>query len=453
MKKLIAIMLCLAMVMSLAAACAKEETPAAPAETKAPAAQAPAEAPAEAPAAEEKVKISVLRPGDEEKVKSFLEPAIEAFEAANPNIEVEPVYQSWAGWISLYPTQFEADTQPDVIFWWDNKMFDSSAHESIVNLEPYFSDGFTAQISEGVWGLVDSGMEGVSYVPSSVDSFALFYNKEVFEAAGLDPNVTPTTWEELYETCKTITEKTGKPALGVPAITGSEVLEEFIALFVTQSTNTNMLDENSMPLFNTPEGLEALEFIESLVPYFQPSATEYGRGELRTACRDGNIAMFIDGPWAVTTFTADQGVNLDASEKLGIAPVPQKDPANPVNWAGTNGWIATREETAEASAKLIEFLMSPEVLEDHHIAYGSAPLYDAEFENTDAFGYEYWKVFYDSTSNDTLYGMIGRNSATPAAYYTALEEVWQQLVLGTMDAETALAAAAAAAENVTARNQ
>ena len=452
MKKLIAIMLCLAMVLSLATACANEDTPA----TDAPATEAPAtDAPATeaADASDEKVKISVLRPGDEEKVRAFLEPAIAEFEAANPNIDVEPVYQSWAGWISLYPTQFEADTQPDVIFWWDNKMFDASAHDSIVNLEPYLSEGFTEQIPESVWELVDCGMEGVTYVPSSVDSFALFYNKEVFEAAGLDPNSPPTTWEELYDTCKTITEKTGKPALGVPAITGAEVLEEFVALFVTQSTNSNMLDENSMPLFNTPEGLEALEFIESLVPYFQPSATEYGRGELRTACRDGNIAMFIDGPWAVTTFTADQGVNLDASEKLGIAPVPQKDPANPINWSGTNGWIATREETAEASAKLIEFLMSPEVLEDHHIAYGSAPLYDVEFENTEAFGYDYWKVFYDSAANDTLYGMIGRNSATPAAYYTALEEVWQQLILGTMDAETALAEAAAAAESVTARNQ
>ncbi len=48
--------------------------------------------------------------------------------------------------------------------------------------------------------------------------------------------------------------------------------------------------------------------------------------------------------------------------------------------------------------------------------------------------------------------MIGRNSATPAAYYTALEEVWQQLVLGQINAEDALAAPAEAAQGVTARN-
>ena len=66
--------------------------------------------------------------------------------------------------------------------------------------------------------------------------------------------------------------------------------------------------------------------------------------------------------------------------------------------------------------------------------------------------YDYWKVFYNETTEYTMYGMIGKNSATPAAYYTALEEVWQQFVLGQINADDAMAAAVAAVENVTARN-
>ena len=62
-----------------------------------------------------KTKITILRPGDEEKVASFMEPAVEAFEKDNPDIEVEIMYESWAGWIQTYPTYFEADTQPDEI--------------------------------------------------------------------------------------------------------------------------------------------------------------------------------------------------------------------------------------------------------------------------------------------------------------------------------------------------
>ena len=144
-------------------------------------------------------------------------------------------------------------------------------------------------------------------------------------------------------------------------------------------------------------------------------------------------------------------IHLDES-KIGIAKIPLAPNGKEIAWAGTNGWIATRDETAEASAKLIEYLMSPEVIIEHHLAYGSAPLYESEFDNP-SFQYDFWKVFYDEAQDYKLYGMIGKDSATPAAYYTALEEVWQQLILGQLGAEDALKAAAEAAEGVTSRNQ
>ena len=399
-----------------------------------------------------KTKITVLRPGDQEKVEAFMEPAIEQFEKDNPDIEVDIAYESWAGWIQKYPTSFEAGTQPDVIFWWDNKLNDSSAKDHLVKLDDYLNEDFLSQIPDSVWNLVNtSSMDGTYYIPSSVDTFALYYNKEVFEAAGLDPEAPPTTWDELLEAAKTIKEKTGKPGIGIPAITGSEVLEEYIGLFLNQSMDAAVLDDDSMPQFDNKEGLEALKFVEQLIPYLQDSPTEYGRGELRPLLRDGGVGMLIDGPWGVAAYQAAFGENLDES-KIGIATVPLAPNGKKIAWAGTNGWIATRDETAEASAKLIEYLMDQEVIIDHHVAYGSAPLYESEFDN-EAFQYDYWRVFYDEAQDYTLYGMIGKDSATPAAYYTALEEVWQQFILGQIGPEDALKAASEAAKGVTSRNQ
>ena len=401
--------------------------------------------------AEEKTKITVLRPGDQEKVAAFLEPAIEQFEAENPDIDVEIMYESWAGWIQKYPTSFEAGTQPDVIFWWDNKLNDSSAHDSLVDMTDLIDDETINRIPESVWNLVSEGnKDGLYYIPSSVDSFVLYCNKDVFEQAGLDPENPPKTWEELLSAAQTITEKTGIAAIGVPAITGSETLEEFVGMFINQATDAAILDSDSMPLFENEKGLEALEYLKQLLPYIQTSPTEYGRGELRPLLRDGQVAMLIDGPWGVANYIAAYGENLDESP-IGIAPVPQKEEGQKITWAGTNGWIATREETAEASAKLIEFLMSPDILKSHHLAYGSSPLYEEEFDDP-AFQYDYWKVFYNEIQEYTLYGMIGANSATPAAYYTALEEVWQYFILGQIEPEDALKAAADAARSVTGRN-
>lgn len=448
MKKLLSVFLCFALVSTMLFACA---SPAATDATTDTQATTEATEATQSESSDGVTTITMLRPGDEEKVASFLEPAIAEFEAQNPDINVEIMYESWAGWIQTYPTYFEADTQPDVIFWWDNKLYDSSASSHLVNLSDYLSDDFFAQIPDGVWNLVDTGdMDGIYYVPSSVDTFVMYYNKDVFTAAGLDPNSPPTTWDELLTDVQTIYEQTGLPGIGIPAITGSEVLEEFVGLFLNQATEGAVLDSSSMPLFNTDKGLEALTFVQNLSAYAQTSPTEYGRGELRALLRDGQVGIIFDGPWAVPTFKAAYGDDLDNSP-IGITYVPLAANGEKIDWAGTNGWIATRESTAAASAKLIEFLMSPDVLLSHHVTYGSAPLYESEFEN-EAFQYDYWKVYYDEAQNWTLYGMIGKNSATPAAYYTALEEVWQQLVLGQIGAADALSAAAAAAEGVTARN-
>lgn len=453
MKKLISLFVVLAMICCMFAACGgdSKETEATTEATQA-ATEGTTEAVTEGSSGQ--TTITVLRPGDQDKVASFLEPAIEAFEAENPDINVEIMYESWAGWIQTYATYFEADTQPDVIFWWDNKLHDSSAEASLVDLSPYLSDELVDKIPESVWNMVDPGDlgDGIYYVPSSVDSFVLYYNYEVFEAAGLDPDSPPTTWDELLAYSKQISETTGIPGIGVPGITGSEVLEEFVGMFINQATKGEVLTVDSYANFESDAGLEALTYLEELFQYAQESPTEYGRGELRSLVRDGQVGMILDGPWAVSTFKAAWGDNFTEEGNVGVAAVPQYAEGETVTWSGTNGWIATRDETAEASAKLIEYLMSDDVLEAHHLAYGSAPLYEAEFEN-EAFSYEYWHIMYEEITEYTMFGMIGRNSATPSAYYTALEEVWQQLLLGQIGAEDAMAAAVEAAAAVTARNQ
>jgi ABC-type glycerol-3-phosphate transport system substrate-binding protein len=398
-----------------------------------------------------KTSISILRPGDQEKVAEFMEPAIAAFEEQNPEIDVEIVYESWGGWIQKYPTLFQAETQPDVIFWWDNKQNDSSAKPTLVNLKPYLDQELMDTLPADVWDLATIEDGKVYYVPSSVDIFMLMYNKDVFRKAGLDPNKPPKTWDELLDACEAITNKTSTPALGVPAKTGMETLQEFIAHFITQATGKSMLGMNNEVQFDNSAALDALEFVEKLWPHVQPSATDYTRGDLRPLVRDGEIGMILESAWAIPLFQAKYGENLDNSP-VGVVTVPLPESGNKVSWAGTNGWIATREETAEASAKLINFIMKDENLFAHHKAYGSFPITEYEL-NQPFYQYDFWKNANEAIQNYKLIGMIGKNSSTPAAYYSNLEEVWQQFLIGRIDAEQALEMAVEAVERVNARQK
>jgi len=399
--------------------------------------------------AQGKTKITVLRPGDEEKVRSFLEPAVAKFMQLNPDIEVETVYESWGGWIQKYPTLFVANTQPDVIFWWDNKQKDSTAQNRLIPLDKYVDQAVFKSIPGSVWDLVSVSADAHYYIPSSVDSFALYYNKDVFKQAGLDPEKPPKTWDELLACAKAIKEKTGLPGIGVPAKTGMNTLQEFVAQFVDQMTGTDFLDARNKPIFNNAKGLVAMEFLQKLWPYTQPSPTDYGRGELRPLLRDGKLGMIIDGPWAVPMLIDKFGENLDKSP-IGIAPPPLGPNGEKTDWAGTNGWVATRQSTAVASGKLISFLMQPEQLYNHHVAYGSVPLVQAELPMK-AFQYNYWKTFYTLNTQYKLIGMIGKYHPTPGAFYDQLEAIWQAFIFKQMDAKTALSQAEQKVNDINAR--
>ena len=400
----------------------------------------------------EKTKISILRPGDQEKVALFMEPAITQFMEENPDIEVEIVYESWGGWIQKYPTLFESNTQPDVIFWWDNKQNDSSVKGKLVRLNDYIDQDLVNKIPESVWNMVSLNENDMYYVPSTTDIFVLYYNKDVFTAAGLDPEAPPTTWDELLAACKAIDENTDVPAMGVPARTGLEVFHEFVAAFVVAKTGQDMVDSNNDPTFDTPEGLEAMEFLSELFKYAEPSPTENGRGELRPMLRDGQLGMIVDSAWAVPTFQEAYGENLDTSP-IGIAMMPTASSGSPkATWMGTNGWVASRSETAEASAKLINFMMRDEILYQHHVAYGSIPMFEYELEQP-FYQYNFWKTMYDAAHTYNVTGMIGKYSSTPAAYYAELEEVWQLLLDGQIDPQQAIDAAVEKVNSIKARQQ
>ena len=396
--------------------------------------------------------ISILRPGDQEKVALFMEPAIEQFMIENPDIVVEIVYESWGGWIQKYPTLFESDTQPDVVFWWDNKQNDISVAGRLVRLNDYLDPELIAKIPQAAWDVVSLNSEDIYYVPSTTDVFVLMYNKDVFEAAGLDPEAPPTTWDELLAACMAIAENTDVPAIGVPAKTGLEVLQEFVTNFVVAKTGQDMINSDNQVTFNTPEGLEAMQFLSELFQYAEPSATEFGRGELRPMLRDGQIGMIVESAWAIPVFQAAFGENLDTSP-IGFAQLPVAAPGNsPAVWMGTNGWVATRAETAEASARLINYMMSDEVIFQHHKTYGSIPMFEYELEQ-DFYNYDFWRLMHDEVNSYQLYGMLGKYSATPAAFYAELEEVWQLLLLGQIDAQTAINMAVEKVDQINARQQ
>lgn len=377
-------------------------------------------------------KISILRPGAPDKVKAFLEPAIDEFESKHPSIKIEPIYLGWTSWISKYPTVWANNEQPDVVLWWDFRQMLDIVRPKLVPLDDYVDPDILAKNP-----FVDKvQIAGTRYhLPCSVGPFVLWCRLDLFEQAGLKPKP-PETWEEMREYAKKITENTD--AYGYGAIASPpEMCQEEVFQYYTAATDKYWFDENLNPIFNNTGAVEALNFWKSLKPYSERGATEHTRFDVRPLLRDGKVAMTIsDGPWAVPMYQEAFQKNLNETP---IQPfLHPKGPVTRRGGVGLDGWVITREEKAEPAGELVSFLCSVNQQYRHDSIYGQAPVYEEELER-EAFQYDFWNVFLEAAKvgYPRLYHFVSK----PDAVYDILESHWQKVWLGLEEPSEALAAA------------
>lgn len=191
-------------------------------------------------------------------------------------------------------------------------------------------------------------------VPTSAYAMGLVYNRAVFEAAGLDPDAPPTTWDEVRAAAKTITEQTGQP--GFAQVTtdnqGGWVLGAQIA-----SRGGSLVDEaGTAPAFDSAAGADALQLLHdmrwvdgSLSPNGLMSSTE-----LAQAFAAGQVGMFILQSDAYQPLTELLGF---PAADFGFAAMPTAAAGDaPVTLSGGNIDIVSPNASAAEITAAVEWI-------------------------------------------------------------------------------------------------
>lgn len=207
-------------------------------------------------------------------------------------------------------------------------------------------------------------------LPLAYSTPVLFYNKNAFRKAKLDPEKAPTTWEEMQEAVI----KLGEAGFKCPYTTSWPAwvhIDNISAL-----SGAPIANSKGELVFNT---LTQVKHIAKLATWKKAGVFQvYGRrNEADAKFKDGTCAMLTTDSWAHTDFREAQGV------ELGVAPLPYHGDGYVKRQHtladGPSLWIGAGYKPADYKvvAKFVAFLLTPTVQVELASIYGHLPLTDA----------------------------------------------------------------------------
>ncbi|AXG77493.1 extracellular solute-binding protein [Streptomyces paludis] len=187
--------------------------------------------------------------------------------------------------------------------------------------------------------------------PQVIDSMGIFYNKKIFKEAGVE---VPGTVAELKSVSKKIKEKTGKTGL---YLRGDDA---YWFLSFLYGEGGNLVDAASKTVtVDDPAGAKAMAVVKDLVDSgaAKTDATD-GWENMQASFKDGDVAMIINGPWAVADTYG--GAQFKDKANLGIAPVPAGSVAQGAPQGGHNLAVYAGSKNLDASYAFTAYMTSAE---------------------------------------------------------------------------------------------
>lgn len=212
-----------------------------------------------------------------------IESMAEQFTEENPGIIVKPVYTGSYGDTTLKTQAAVAGgNPPDVAVLLAADLFSFMDMDSIMPLNDFIAkDGGNDFLDDFYPAFMEnSQLDGKTYsLPFQRSNVLLYYNKDAFKDAGLDPEKPPTTWDELAQMAKQLT-KDGRWGIEIPSSAPTSSTWMFSA-FAIQSGKNLMSQDGKEVYFDTPENVAALQYWVDLSKKTRPCRKMSSNGRRR----------------------------------------------------------------------------------------------------------------------------------------------------------------------------
>ncbi len=268
----------------------------------------------------------------------------------------------WDEYWTLLESGAQGGSLPDVFWMHSNESERYMSNDMLLDLTDKIADSSEidpANYPEDIWGLYTYDDKYYA-VPKDVDTIALWYNKTLFDEAGLEYPTADWTWDDVTEAAKKLTKDDGSQ-YGLAMGNGSN--QDGYYNMVYDNGGYIINDDKTQSGWDDPKTIEAMQTMEGWInDGVMPSLETMSENGNDVLFESGKVAMITQGSWMLAAYRDNEytAANCDCVELPKSATTGRRASIyNGLGWAAS----ATTEHPDEAW-QLIEYLGSKEAQEN-----------------------------------------------------------------------------------------
>jgi raffinose/stachyose/melibiose transport system substrate-binding protein len=381
------------------------------------------------------------------QIAQWWEEVAAEFEKKNPDVDIQMQFLENEAYKAKLTTILQSDDRPDIFYTWGGGVLHAQIDAGVVK------DITDAMRGEWEAELSPTSVRAMTYkdrvygVPMMVSQVGFWYNKELMQKAGVDPQAIK-TWDDLLAAVKKLKEA------GVTPLTAGGADKWPLHFYWTHlalrlggeeafkaATNGEGDGFASEPFVKAGELMQQLTALEP----FQDGYLSFTNQQSAGYFGDGKAAMALMGNWGyqqhITQSASGKGL---PDEQIGWFefPLVEGGKGKPTDTlGGVNGWVVTKDAPPEAVEFLRFFINAEHQREMGRRGYYIPVAKGAEAEMTNPFykrvaeniaASTYHQIFYDQMLGPSVGRVVNDVSAdlaagniTPEEAAQTVQEAWE----------------------------
>ena len=286
---------------------------------------------------------------------------IPKFKQEQPKITVNIKWENFTGVAERLNAMFAAGSAPEVFTGGAEWAGSLAVKKQSLDITSYVKSwGQSSDFTDAA--MAATMMNGRNYgVPQTSDARTLVYRKDLFRAAGLNPDKGPATWEELLDWGRRLTKIEGEKV--TVAGWGMTTNWSSWCAYLYQNGGDYVNAQGTKATVDTPPGQEWAQFIWDVYHKY------------RLVDPSGTPGAFENGAQAMTETSAGAGLSMQKAGVLEQLAIPDPTKRKAQKTAVFTNWmtISTQAKNPDAAWKFVEFYTRAEHQEEFHRLRGTLP--------------------------------------------------------------------------------